>query len=143
MNNIEINYLAVLFCGIAAMVIGSIWYGAILGKRWMRLTNIQNLSEEQCKEQQKGVWKLYLLQFVLALFQAYVLAWYVGMLEMGGVWAIHNVVGIWIAFIMPTVAGLCMWSGYSKKDAWARFWIQTGYYLLLFLAFGWILGMWK
>ena len=36
--DIQVNYVAILACGISAMVIGSIWYGPLFGKTWMQLT---------------------------------------------------------------------------------------------------------
>ncbi|MFN3694309.1 MAG: DUF1761 domain-containing protein, partial [Ignavibacterium sp.] len=36
MNPVSINYLAVLVCGIISMVIGSLWYGPLFSKLWMK-----------------------------------------------------------------------------------------------------------
>ena len=43
---------------------------------------------------------------------------------------------------MPTVAGAAMWNNDSAKISWARFMIQAGYQLVLFVMFGLILGAW-
>ncbi|MEN9605032.1 MAG: hypothetical protein RJB39_717 [Candidatus Parcubacteria bacterium] len=124
------------------MVLGAIWYMGFFGKVWMKLTGPAGMTPEQCKEASKGMWKLYTTQFILALLQAYVLAWYIGILRADGVTGIHNAFGIWLAFVMPTTAAACMWSGDSRSIAWKKFWIQAGYQLVLFVIFGWILGMW-
>jgi hypothetical protein len=31
-----VNYWAVLVCGIAAMAVGGLWYGALFGRTWAR-----------------------------------------------------------------------------------------------------------
>jgi hypothetical protein len=50
---------------------------------------------------------------------------------------------IWLAFVMPTVAGSSMWNANSNKIKWAQFYIQAGYQLVLFLVFGALLIAWK
>ncbi len=84
---------------------------------------------------------LHVIQLVLVLFQAYVLAHYIqGWQYASGV---ENALWIWAAFVMPTVAGCSMWTNDSRKMVWARFLIQAGYQLVLFVMFGLILSMWK
>lgn len=139
--DIQINYWAILVCGIAAMVVGYIWFGPFFGKLWMRVTGASAMDEARRKEMQKSVGKLYGIQFVLALFQAYVLAHYIaGWTDASGV---ENALWIWAAFVMPTVAGGAMWNNDSNKVKWTKFWLQASYYGVLFVIDGWILGMWK
>ena len=124
------------------MVLGFVWYGPLFGKKWMSITGADKVDMERRKEMMKGVWKLYLTQFVLALFEAYVLLWYIT--SLGGVSSgVHTAFSIWTAFIIPTLAASCMWNNESGKVSWARFLIQGGYQLVLFVIFGLILGMWK
>ena len=78
----------------------------------------------------------------LALLQVYVLAWYIntiGNISSG----IHTAFSIWLAFVMPTIAGTAMWNNDSAKISWARFFIQSGYQLIIFIVFGLILSFWK
>ena len=137
----EINYLAVLLCAVLSMVIGAIWYGPLFGKKWMEIVGATNLDKEERKKMQKQAGPLYAIQFVLSLFQVYVLAYYIaGWKDASG---LENSLWIWAAFIMPIVAGGAMWNNDSRKIAWARFLIQAGYQLILFVVFGLVLGMWK
>jgi len=137
----EINYLAVLVCGVFAMVVGGIWYGPLFGRAWMHILGVNPDDTKRQKEMQKAAGPLYLIQFILVLFQAYVLAHYIkGWNEVSGV---ENALWIWAAFIMPTVAGASMWNNDSRKTAWKRFLIQTGYQLVIFVVFGLILAAWK
>ncbi len=137
----EINYYAILACGVASMVLGFIWYGPLFGKKWMKLMNLGVQTPEEMKKAQKEMMPTYILTFVLALFQAWVLSYYIkGWTDASGV---ENSLWIWGAFVIPTIFGGTMWNGSSKKVAWSRFCIQGGYYLVLFVIFGLILGYWK
>jgi len=135
------NYVAILVCAVLAMALGFVWYGPLFGKKWMEISGMDKVDAERRKEMMRGVWKLYLTQFLLALFQFFVLAWYVGTLEgiSGGV---HTAFSMWIAFIVPTIASTCMWNNDSAKVSWTKFFIQAGYQLALFLIAGWVLGAW-
>lgn len=137
----EINYLAVLVASILSMVLGALWYGPLFGKKWMQIIGAKPMTEAEKKQMQKQAMPLYLVQFLLTLFQVYVLAQYIaGWTDASG---IENSLWIWAAFVMPTVAGASMWNNDSKEIAWSRFLIQGGYQLVLFVIFGLVLGMWK
>ena len=135
-----INYWAVLVCAVLAMALGFLWYGPLFGKKWMSIVGVGPADLAARQKMQQNVWKLYVAQFVLVLFQVWVLAYYiVGWQEASG---LVNALWIWAAFIMPTVAGAAMWNNDSAKISWARFMIQAGYQLVLFVMFGLILGAW-
>lgn len=137
----EINYWAVLVCGVLAMALGFVWYGPLFGKKWMEVIGATEMDLERRKEMQKRAGKLYLIQFILVLFQVWVLAFYIkGWQEASG---LQNALWIWVAFIMPTIATSAMWNNDSAKISWTRFLIQAGYQLVLFILFGLILGGWQ
>ena len=133
-----VNYWAVLVCGVLAMVIGYIWYGPLFGKAWARAVGATAMDAEARKKMQKSAGPLYLVQFIMVLFQAWILARALG----GSPDALANTGLIWFAFVVPTVAGLCMWNNDSRKVAWTKFLLSAGYQLILFVMFGLILGMW-
>lgn len=137
----NINYYAVLTCGVVSMVLGGVWYGAIFGKKWSKIIGADKNDKARNVELQKSMGVLYLIQFLLTLFQAYVLAYYInGWKEASG---LEGSLWIFFAFVMPTIAGFSMWNNYSKKIAIERFLIQAGYQFVLFTLFGLILGFWK
>jgi hypothetical protein len=123
------------------MIVGSIWYGPIFGQAWMKINNVSPNDTTKRNEMQKGARPLYVVAFFLALFQAWVLARYIGTVT--SISGLCNTLWIWAAFLLPTVAAGSMWTADTTKVKWTRFWIQTGYYLVLFVIFGIILGMWK
>lgn len=136
-----INYYAIAVCAILSMVIGSIWYGPLFGKKWAQIIGATAQDAEARKKMQKAAGPLYGIQFVLSIFQVWVLAYYiVGWKDASG---LTNALWIWAAFVLPTVAGSSMWNNDSNAIKWSRFLIQTGYQLILFAVYGIILGMWR
>ena len=137
----EINYLAIFVCAVLAMGVGSVWYGPLFGKKWLEVVGATAEDLEARKEMQKRMIPLYVTQFLLVLFQVWVLAYYIGgWKEVSG---LGNALWIWAAFVMPTVAAASMWNNDSAKVSWARFLIQAGYQLVVFVMFGLILGAWN
>jgi hypothetical protein len=136
-----INYWAVLVCSILALVFEVLWYGPIFGKAWAKVVNMDAQTEEKRKEMRKGMWTPMFVTLLLTLFQVWVLAYYIaGWKEASG---LENAFWIWAAFVMPTVAASAMWTADEKKVKWSRFLLQAGCQLVLFAAFGYILGTWK
>lgn len=137
-----INFLAVIVCAIASMIVGFVWFGPIFGKKWMQISGATDMDLEKRKEMQRKAMPLYFVQFLLTLFQLYVLAWYISY-TVNVSSGIHTAFSIWIAFVMPTLAGSAMWNNDAPKVKWAKFLIQAGYQLVIFIIFGFILGIWK
>jgi hypothetical protein len=137
----EVNYWAILVCGVLSMVVGAIWYGPLFGRKWCEIIGVDPNNVERIKKMQRESAKLYFIQLLLTLFQVWVLAYYIeGWKEASG---LQNALWIWVAFVMPIIAGTAMWNNDSKKIAWTRFLIQSGYQLVIFIIFGLILGFWK
>ncbi len=127
-----INLWAVVVCGILAMAIGYVWYGPLFGKLWLKACNATALDLEKRKEMEKNAQKLYVIQFAMALFQAYILAY------TPAAWFL-----IWLAFVVPTVASTSMWNNDSSKVKWTKFLLQSGYFFVMFLVFALVLGAWR
>lgn len=141
METIVINYWAVLVCGIFAMAFGAIWYGPIFGKKWLEIIGATPEDLEARKKMQKSAGPLYLVQFLLTLFQVLILAHLIA--DTTRVTGLERALWIWVAFVMPTLAGAVMWTNEKTKAKWARFLIQSGYQLILFIVFGLIIQYWK
>ncbi len=141
----EINYWAVLLCGIDSMVVGFVWYGPLFGKKWAEVIGVKMTDAEECKKMQKAAGPLYGLQFLLTLFQAYVLAGFLAALRVNEAYnpPLQVALLVWAAFVMPIVAGNSMWNNDPKKVARTKFLLGAGYQLILFILFGLILGMWR
>lgn len=132
----EINYLAVLVCAIVAMILGGFWYGGLFGTQWMKLIGVT----EEDMAKQSGIWVLYVTQFILTLFQVIALA---NLLEDTATSPIEGALWIFVAFVVPTLAGAVMWTNEKTNLRWQRFGIQAGYQLCCFVIFGIILTIWQ
>ena len=141
METTVVNYWAVLAGAVFSMVLGAIWYGPLFGKKWMEIIGVDPNDEVAKKKMQKSAAPLYGVQFLLTLFQVLVLAHLIA--DTTKVSGIERALWIWAAFIIPTLAGAVMWTNQSSKLKWSKFLIQGGYQLILFIAFGLLLQLWK
>ncbi len=141
METLSINYLAVVIGAVLSMAIGALWYGPLFGKKWLEIVGATSLDLEARKQMQKNAMPLYLVQFVLTLFQVLVLAHLIA--DTTRVGGLERALWIWGAFVIPTLAGAVIWTNESGKMKWARFLIQGGYQLVIFIVFGLLLQFWK
>ena len=134
-----VNYLAILVTAIVAMVIGSLWYGPLFGKLWIKLMGFSDKQVKEMQKQKKKMMWSYLGMFVGSLLTAYVLSYFIGLT---GVWTAS--VGItlalwaWLGFFLPLNAGMMFWDNKSPK----LFFLVTAYWLLTLVITGAILGSW-
>ena len=70
----HVNYLAVLVSTISAMVLGSLWYGPILGKQWMKENNI---TQEEIKAS-GPMWKPIVVTAIMYVIASFGLSMYLG-----------------------------------------------------------------
>ena len=134
------NYLAIFVCGIAAMIVGFIWYGPLFGKVQMEIMGAETMSPERKAAMKKNMWWMYLLQFILALITAR----FLGYLIMHSTTSpVALSVWVWFGFLVPVIGGAALWSGKPCKTAWKMFLLSAGAQLVTFIVFGFILGMWK
>lgn len=125
----EINYIAVLLAALSAFLLGGIWYSAIFGKAWMRLTG---QTEEVLKSGNPAM--IFGGAFVLNLIAAWVLAMFLGPM----------------ALVPATLAGLSVglcWVTASlgvnylfERRPLGLWLINGGYFTIQFTAMGAIIG---
>lgn len=135
----QVNIFAVIASAVASMIIGSIWYGPLFGKMFMKEMGMDKWSAEKQAEMKKKMGMTYFAQFVASLVMFYVLAWFMGGLEQmtvsGGV---CTALLVWIGFVVPVKLGDALWGGKMSL-----FWLSVGNMLLTLLATGIIIGAWK
>ncbi|HEV7424144.1 MAG TPA: DUF1761 domain-containing protein [Candidatus Paceibacterota bacterium] len=133
---ITINFWAVLVSAIVSMIIGSVWYGPLFGKKFMHLTGMDNMSPEKKAEMKKGMTMTYILQFISSLVMFYVLAWLMGSLNqmtMAGGFA--TAFWMWLGFVVPLKLSDALWGGKMPL-----FWMGIGNMLITLLAAGAVIG---
>lgn len=132
----SVNILAVIVSAILSMVIGSIWYGPVFGKRWMKLVGI---TKEQMEKGKKDMPKTYGMMFIGSLATSYVLALTIGMSAIKDVaTGVTIAFWIWLGFIVAVKLSEVLF----EKKAWELFYIECGYYLVFLLIAGGVIGSW-
>lgn len=141
MDILSVNYIAIFVGAVLSMVIGAIWYGPLFGKKWMEIIGVNPVDLEARKNMQKNAISQYGVQFILTLFQVLVLAHLIADTTRAS--GVERALWIWVAFVIPTLAGAVMWTNEPTKNKRARFLIQGGYQLIIFVIFGLLLQFWK
>lgn len=140
MFTFDLNYWAVLAAGVAAMIIGSLWYSPVLfAKPWMKFMGFTEHDMEQAKK--KGMAMSYAIMFVSELVKAFVLAHFVdytGALT----WVEGLQLGLWIwfGFIATTSLSGYIWN--VRPKAKALWLIDNGYMALTLAVQAVILTLW-
>ncbi|OGH92149.1 MAG: hypothetical protein A2534_00885 [Candidatus Magasanikbacteria bacterium RIFOXYD2_FULL_39_9] len=136
----SVDFLPVLVAAVASMVIGSIWYGPLFGKKFMVAMGMDKWTPEQQVAMKKKMWMSYVGQFVASLVMFYVLAGitynFVYSFAQGG-WAKGAMVGfiMWVGFVLPLKVGDVLWGGNKTL-----FWLESLNMLITLLAAGAIIG---
>jgi hypothetical protein len=129
----HLNWLAILVCPLAGLVLGAIWYGPLFSKAFLRLTGI---TEAQARAQNKA--KTFGGFFVLNLIAAASLAMFIGPT---GTWQFGLIAGLLTGLTFISVALGVTYLFESRP--FSLFAINAGYQTLLFAAMGAILGAWR
>ena len=136
----DINLWAVLVSAVASMVIGSIWFGPLFGKKFIHESGLDQMSPADQQAAKKAMWKSYIIQFIASLVSFYVLACFINYhfdeVTVGN--SILVALLAWLGFVVPTKIGDTIWGG-----KWILFWLVTGSHLITFIAVGAILGAWR
>lgn len=132
---IVVNYWAVLVAAVVSMVIGTLWYGPLFGKKWMALTG---LSKESMASMPLSPVQAMVGGFAMSLLMAYVLAHFIVLVTnvgfsgyMAGFW-------VWLGFVMTTQIHSFLWEG----KPFTLFTLNAAYTLLTYLAMGAVLTWW-
>ena len=141
METLVVNYFAIVVGSVLSMAIGAMWYGPLFGKKWLEIVGATAEDLEARKKMQAAAGPLYVMQFVLTLFQVLVLAHLIA--DTTRVGGLERSLWIWAAFVIPTLAGAVMWTNEEGRRKWARFLVQGGYQLTIFIVFGLLLQFWK
>jgi len=135
-----INYLAVFVAGLIPMIVGSIWYGPLFGKKWMEL---EGKTEEELRAKFNPL-KSYGVTFVFALLMAYVLLHVLNAFSdaygMSGLTAgIQGGFWVWLGFVLTIGWQPVAFSGQSL----ALWLINSLYNLVTLVCMGALLSSWQ
>ena len=134
------NFLAVLVAGLIPMLVGSMWYGPVFGKKWLEMVG---KTEEEIKENFNPI-KAYVFSFVMSLIMAYVLAhileaWNVAYATTGIWYGMQGAFWAWLGFALTIGYQHVAWND-QKLSLYA---LNMAYNLVCLLAMGALLGVWR
>lgn len=132
--NVPVNYLAVVVAAIANYIIGSLWYGVIFRKAWMKLSGLSEMKVTAASVILGLIGALltsYVLQHAIFFANEYLKTSGVGGGLMTGFFS-------WIGFIAPVTIGVVT---YEKKP-FALWIVNNAYWLISLLVMGIILSAW-
>jgi hypothetical protein len=133
MQDVDLNWVAIIVAAIIPMVLGALWYSPILfADPWMRAVG---RTREELGDASLG----YLLSAIAALVSAYVLARIVKWAEVDDLWngALLGVF-VWAGFVATVLAVTTFFAG-RPRTLWL---INAGYQLVALVLMGALLGAW-
>lgn len=142
MPEVSINYLAVVVATLTSIVTGTLWYGPIFGKAWMKMMGFSKEDIKNAKASDMA--KSYSLMMVGSLVMSFVLAHTIifasTYLQSEGI-ILGMTVGFWnwLGFVAPVTMGTVLWEG----KPWKLWMLNSGYYLVTLMIMGVILSVWS
>lgn len=132
---LEVNFVAVLVAAIVNMAVGFVWYSpALFAKPWMKL-----VGKTEAELKKGGTPQLYLLTFLAALIEAYILAHFI--VFAGAASAMQGIqVGLLagIGFVATAFASEYLFSVKPAK----LYGITVGYHIVTLAINGALLAVW-
>jgi hypothetical protein len=132
-QDVDINYVAVVVAALVPMFLGALWYStALFARPWMRAV-------DRTQQELKGAQLGYVISAVGALFMSYALARIDRWAKVDDLWN-GALVGllIWVGFVATVLAVNTYFSGRPLK-LWL---INAGYQLVALVLVGAIHGVW-
>ncbi len=129
MDIFDVNWIAVFGAALMGFVVGGIWYGPVMGKRWMGAVG---LSEEQVAEGNMPI--IFGGAFAFSLLASWALAHTFATypVELSALVKVATAIGVALGFIIPAIGTNYLFSQKSK----ALFFIDAAYWLLFYTAMG-------
>jgi hypothetical protein len=133
MQDVDLNWIAIIVAAIIPIVLGALWYSPVLfAEPWMRAVG-------RTREELGNAAFGYLLSAIGALVSSYALARIIKWAEVDDLWN-GALVGIlvWVGFV-ATVLAVTTYFGGRPRVLWM---INAGYQLVALVLMGAILGAW-
>lgn len=133
MEELHINFVAILVAVVANFFLGFLWYTPLFGKAWARELGLDTSKKPTSGQMAKGMIIMVIGNFFLAFVLAHnIAAWtYVpGTAEMSKFSNIMSAAGFtWLGFYLPVDLGVVAW----ESKSWKLFGINTSYHFFMLL----------
>ena len=138
---VVINYWAVLVATVAAIILGTAWYGPLFGKQRMRIVGISmgEMTPAVKQSMMKSYAILALTTFIMAFVLAHALSFASEITEAEGVLAsVTTAIWVWLGFMVAPTISSVLW----ENRPWKYWFITSGYYLASLILMSVILTVW-
>jgi hypothetical protein len=134
MDLFDVNWIAVVVAALAGFAVGGIWYGPVMGKKWMGAVG---LTEEQIASGNMSA--IYGGAFAFSLLASWTLAHTFAsyMVDMSLAVKTMTAFGVALGFVVPAIGTNYLFSQKSK----ALFFIDASYWILFYTTMGVIHGL--
>ena len=129
MSILDVNWIVVIGAALMGFAVGSIWYGPIMGKRWMGAVG---LTEEEVAEGNMPL--IFGGAFAFSLLASWTLAhtFATYAVDLSVAVKILTAFGVALGFIVPAIGTNYLFSQKSKT----LFFIDAGYWLIFYTVMG-------
>jgi hypothetical protein len=140
MEQIKINFIAIIIAVVANFILGALWYMPLFGRIWGREMGYDMNQKPQKSEMAKGMIFMVIGNFLLAWVFAHNMAAWSFVPETKSFTpftnAIMSSVFTWLGFYFPLDLSSTAW----ERKSWTLFFINTGYHLLSLILIAMILA---
>lgn len=132
--SVSVSWLAVFLAVVAAMAIGSIWYGPLFGKKWMKLVGLKRGDASPVGPMLIMLALAFVQVYVIAHFVTYTAYFYPTYSDL----SVGLLTGLWglVGFVVPVLVSNAVFG----KGSMELLKINLGNQLITLLAIGAILG---
>jgi len=129
MDLFNVSWLAIFVASISGFVVGGLWYGPIMGKKWMGAVGF---TEEDVSQGNMGL--IYGGAFAFSLLASWTLAHNFASysVELSSFAKVMTALGVAIGFIVPAIGTNYLFSQKSRT----LFFIDAGYWILFYVTMG-------
>lgn len=137
----ELNYIAILILSLVSFLGGAFWYGPLFGKLWMKIHWEKPPTEQEQKEMMRGMWKMFLMEYIASVLMIFSLACLIGVLPGYSGMTIGFLA--WLGFVVPMTISTIIWGGDKRKYWCQKILVSVSYRLVIFILAGYILSLWR
>ena len=142
---IHLNWFAIAAAMAAAVVIGFLWYGPLLGKAWMTEIGIPADHKPDPKIMRRGMILMVIGAFLTVTVLAHSIevwrpsSWNLSPDQPHATYGFFGAFFPWLGFYVPLLFNSVAW----ENRSWKLFGINAGYHLVALLAAAMILAFWR
>ena len=104
---VSLNWMTIAVLTLCNWIGGSLWFGAIFGKVWMRIHGADKKTPAELKKSMEGMWKLMLAELIASALMIGYLASLIALLPDYS--PMQIALSGWFGFVLPTAVSSVLW----------------------------------